>query len=73
MIKIYSSPSCGKCRMLKSILVSEGVSFEEIDITKNEDALNELQDRDLLSLPVISKDGEFFSGDIEELKEMILG
>jgi len=33
---LFSSPTCGKCAMLKSHLKSRGVTFREIDVTTAE-------------------------------------
>lgn len=37
MITVYSSPTCGKCKVLKTKLSLKGIEFEECqDVTKME-------------------------------------
>lgn len=41
-IKVYSQPTCHICQDVKEYLKSKGVEFEDLDITVNRDALNEM-------------------------------
>jgi len=41
-IKVYSQPMCNVCHDLKEYLTTKGVEFEDLDITANRDALNEM-------------------------------
>jgi mycoredoxin len=38
-LKIYTTPSCGDCRMTKAVLDRAGVGYEEIDIDHNPEAV----------------------------------
>jgi glutaredoxin-like protein len=38
-IKMYSTPWCGDCRRAKMIFKSEDVTYEEIDISDDADAI----------------------------------
>ena len=38
-IKMYSTPWCGDCRRAKMIFKSEGVAYEEIDISDDAEAI----------------------------------
>ncbi len=41
-VTVYTSPGCGVCTTTKGYLKSKGVAFEELDITANHDAFEEL-------------------------------
>ena len=41
-IKVYSQPTCSACNEMKEYLKKRGVEFDEIDITTNREALNEM-------------------------------
>ena len=63
MIKIYTSPTCGNCMLLKDILNEHGYEYEEFYITDlNTDVkeLAELSDCD--GIPILFKDGKYFCG-----------
>lgn len=47
-MKLYTSPSCPVCRVLKEYLTTKGVEFEEIDITQNQEERESLE---ILTLP----------------------
>ena len=38
-LKIYTTTSCGDCRMAKAVLDRAGVEYEEIDIERDPDAV----------------------------------
>ncbi len=44
-VKVYSTPWCGDCRRLKTILAEHGVDFEEIDIDAKPEAADYLAKR----------------------------
>ena len=37
-VTVYSQPGCQPCRLVKKRLYDAGIEFEDVDITKNEDA-----------------------------------
>ena len=41
-IKIYSTPFCGYCKLLKQYLEEKKVIFEEIDVSQNDQAAQEM-------------------------------
>ncbi|MEM9248495.1 MAG: glutaredoxin 3 [Pseudomonadota bacterium] len=44
-VEIYTSPLCGFCHAAKRLLSSKGVSFSEIDISREPDRRSEMMDR----------------------------
>lgn len=36
-VEIYTTPTCGFCHMAKRLLTQKGVSFAEIDVSRNPD------------------------------------
>jgi|Deesub1362A_J573_1020465.scaffolds.fasta_scaffold00186_35 glutaredoxin-like YruB-family protein len=41
-VKVYTSPTCPWCKKTKEFLSKEGVKFEEVDVTQDPEALDEL-------------------------------
>ena len=72
MIKVYSTPTCPYCVMLKRFLAEKGVRFEDLDVSVNREAAQEMIDRSgQLGVPVIDINGTIVVGfnklKIEEL------
>lgn len=61
MVIVYSSPSCTQCAAAKDTLKIENISYNEIDITTNNEARNKLIESGYMSLPVFEVDGELVS------------
>jgi glutaredoxin 3 len=62
-IKVYSTPTCPYCYMVKDFLKSKGVEFEDIDVSSNRNAAREM----------ISKTGMTAVPQIEINGKMIIG
>jgi glutaredoxin len=64
--KVYSTKTCPKCEQLKKALISEGISFENLDMSTPE-ALTELRVNGVftLSAPVLQAGESFYT--VEEL------
>lgn len=56
---VYSSPSCGKCKMLKRWLDMKKIGYEEVDITVNETAREKILGAGRGSLPVLEIKNKF--------------
>ncbi|OGZ27687.1 MAG: NrdH-redoxin [Candidatus Nealsonbacteria bacterium RIFOXYB1_FULL_40_15] len=41
-VKIYSTPACPYCVTLKEYLKEKGFEFEDIDVSQDQNALNEM-------------------------------
>lgn len=63
MIKIYSTPTCPYCVTLKEFLKEKGFQFEDIDVSKDEKAKNEMIEKsEQMGVPVIDIDGQIIIG-----------
>lgn len=63
MIKIYSTPSCPYCKLAKDYLTSKGVSYEDIDVSSNPAAAQEMVELSgQMGVPVIVINGEVIVG-----------
>jgi len=62
-VKVYSTPSCAYCVTLKNYLKEHSIVFENVDVSKDEKALEKMvKDSEQMSVPVIDIDGEVIVG-----------
>jgi glutaredoxin-like YruB-family protein len=53
-VKVYSTPTCPYCHMAKDYLKENKVTFEDIDVSKNPSAANEIVEKSgQMGVPVI--------------------
>jgi glutaredoxin 3 len=73
MIKVYSSPACPYCIMLKRYLAEKGVQFEDYDVSASREAAQEMVDKSgQLGVPVIDINGTIVVGfDKSKIEELI--
>jgi glutaredoxin-like YruB-family protein len=63
MVKIYSTPTCVYCKTLKEYLKKNNVSFEDIDVSKDEKQLQTMiKQSGQMGVPVVDIDGEIIVG-----------
>ncbi|MDD2696915.1 MAG: glutaredoxin family protein [Candidatus Pacebacteria bacterium] len=72
-IKIYSTPSCPYCFTLKEFLKEKNISFEEIDVSKDQAAAEEMIKKSgQMGVPVVEVDGEIIVGfDKEKISKVL--
>ncbi len=62
-VKVYTTPTCVFCLPVKKLLEDRGVAYEEIDVSQNQEALEEIKDRTgQAGVPVTEIEGELVVG-----------
>ena len=63
MVKVFSTVSCPYCITLKEFLKEKGVQFEEIDVSEDEKAQEEMIEKSgQMGVPVIEIDDQIVVG-----------
>lgn len=72
-VKIYSTPVCPYCNTLKAFLKEKGVSFEDIDVSKDQKLVDELVEKSgQMGVPVVEIDGQIIVGfDREKISKLL--
>ena len=61
-ITVYTKPQCVQCRATKRALDKQGLDYEEVDLTQDEEALNTVKALGYQSAPVVFANGDHWSG-----------
>lgn len=61
-VTIYTLPACVQCDTSKRLMKRLGVEYEEIDMSKDEAALEYVKELGYTAAPVIVADGVHWSG-----------
>ena len=72
MIKTYTIPNCPMCEEFKSYLKSSHISYEESNVEEDFVARAKLVSLDIEQMPAVEVNGKVYSGDIEELKSIVV-
>ncbi|MBL7084616.1 MAG: glutaredoxin family protein [Candidatus Omnitrophica bacterium] len=73
-VKVYSTPTCPYCIRLKDFLKQNNVAFEDIDLSSNQQAAQEMIDKTgQMGVPVVDIDGEIVVGFDKERISQLLG
>ena len=72
-IRVFSSPTCPYCVTLKTFLKQHNIEFEDIDVSKDEEARNHMIEKSgQMGVPVIDIDEEIIVGfDKEKICEIL--
>jgi len=72
-IRIFSTPSCPYCVTLKEFLKDKGFDFEDIDVSQDQKALDEMVERSgQMGVPVVDIDGQIIIGfDKEKINQLL--
>jgi len=72
-IKIYSTPTCPYCKMVKQYLSSRNINYTDFDVSNNETILDEMvKISGQMGVPVIVIDNEVIVGFDKSRLEAIL-
>ena len=62
-IKVYSTPTCPYCRMVKDFLKEKDVEFDDIDVSQNHEAAHEMMSKSgQMGVPQIEINGKVIVG-----------
>jgi len=72
-VKIYSTPICPWCIRTKQFLKDNNITFEDIDVSNNQQAAEEMvQKSGQMGVPVLDIEGEIIVGfDKERIKSAL--
>ena len=72
-IKVYTTNTCPYCSMLKDFLKEKNIKFENINVSDDQDAAEEMIEKSgQMGVPVIEVGGEIIVGfDKEKIKEAL--
>jgi len=72
-VKIYSTPTCPFCIRAKQYLKDNGIAFEDIDVSANQQTVEEMVAKTgQMGVPVLDIDGDIIVGfDKERIKEAL--
>ena len=72
-VEIYSTPTCGYCKMAKEFFQKNNVEYSEYDVASDEEKRNEMIEKSgQMGVPVIVIDDEMTVGfDESKIKEML--
>lgn len=72
-VKMFTTPTCGYCRQAKDFFKDHDISFSEVDVIKDREALKEMSDRSRqMGVPVILVDQEVVVGFDRERLALLL-
>lgn len=73
-VRVFSTPFCPYCITLKEFLKEHNIEFEDIDVSKNKEALEEMVEKsNQMGVPVIEIDGKIIVGFDRERITNLLG
>lgn len=72
-VKVYSTPTCPYCKMVKQFLTENNIQFENIDVAANQTAAQEMISKSgQMGVPVLDIDGQIVVGfDKGKIKKLL--
>lgn len=62
-IRVFTTPTCHYCLSLKEFLKENNIEFENVDVSKDQEALDEMiQKSGQMGVPVVEIDGQIVVG-----------
>jgi glutaredoxin-like YruB-family protein len=73
-IKVYSTPTCPYCKLVKEFLEEKKVEFQDVDVASDPAAANEMVKLSgQMGVPVVDVDGQVIVGWNKDALEEALG
>lgn len=73
-VRVFSTPFCPYCITLKEFLKEHNIEFEDIDVSENKEALQEMLEKSgQMGVPVVEIDGKIIVGFDRERIVNLLG
>jgi glutaredoxin len=70
LIKVYTRTVCPKCIVAKAMLEDSELEYELINVDKNKDAKQKLNDLGFMAAPIVEHDGKFYPS-MPEIQKLI--
>ena len=72
-VRVFSTPTCPYCKLAKEFLKENKILFEDIDVSVNQKAANEMMEKSgQMGVPVIEINGKIIIGyDREAIKKAL--
>ena len=73
MVKVYSTPTCPYCKMAKEFLKEKNVQFEDVDVSSNQAAAQEMISKSgQMGVPILDINGQIVVGfDKARIKQLL--
>ena len=71
MVKAYTMTNCPMCEELKAYMNSNHIVYEEANVELDFTARAKMTFNDIEQMPAIEIDGKLYSGDVDELKNIV--
>lgn len=73
IVKVYSTPTCPYCKMIRQFFAENNIQFEDIDVAANQAMAQEMIKKSgQLGVPVIDVNGQIVVGfDKNKLKQLL--
>jgi glutaredoxin len=72
MIKAYTMTNCPMCEELKSYMRNSHIAYEEANVDTDPGARAKMVFNDIEQMPAIEVNGKLYSGDVDELKNIVM-
>ena len=71
-VTIYSLPTCTHCKAAKKFFEDQNIPFEDVDLTQNDEAMDEMIAKGYKGTPIIRIDGEYVVGfNAKKIQELL--
>ncbi len=73
-VKVYSTPTCPYCHMVKEFLTEKGVKYEDINVASDQEAAKEMVEKSgQMGVPQVEINGKIIVGFDKDAIEKELG